>query len=67
MFRRDFQPSKMATDARRPVKKAFPNVALTLTDTWPHDEADMIRLSPRGLVADILANHAITLTNDKHL
>ena len=41
--RRDFLPSKMATDARRPVKKAFPNVALALTDAWPHYEADMIR------------------------
>jgi len=65
--RRDFLPSKMATDARRPVKKAFPNVALALTDAWPHYEADMIRLSPLGSVADILANHAITLTNDSHL
>ncbi len=25
----------------------------------------MIRLSPQGLVADILANRAITLTNDR--
>jgi hypothetical protein len=32
---------------------------------WPHDEAGMIRLSPLGCVAYILANGAITLTNDK--
>jgi hypothetical protein len=31
---------------------------------WPHDEAGTIRLSPQGLVADILANGAMTLTND---
>jgi hypothetical protein len=55
----------MAADARRPAKKAFPNVALALTDAWPHYEADMIRLSPLGSVAYILANRAITLTNDR--
>jgi hypothetical protein len=42
MFRRHFLPSKMAADVSLPAKKAFPNVALALTDAWPHYEADMV-------------------------
>ena len=45
-------PRIMAADVSLLAKKAFPNVAATrFSDAWPHDEADMIRLSPRGLVA----------------
>jgi hypothetical protein len=59
MFRRHFLPSKMAVDAHRPAKKAFPNVALAETSAWPPYEADMIRLLPLGSVAPILANREL--------
>ena len=62
--RRHVLPSNMVADVSLPAKKAFPNVVLVSPLAWLHYGADMIRLSPRGLVADILANRAITLTND---
>jgi hypothetical protein len=54
----------MATDAHRPAKKAFPNVALAETSVWPHYAADTIRLSPLGSVALFLANSIFYPTND---
>ncbi len=63
---RHFLPSKMAADARPPGEKGVSKrCGYALTDAWPHYEADMIRLSPLGSVAYILANRAITLTNDR--
>jgi hypothetical protein len=57
----------MAADVSLPAKKAFPHIALVSPLAWPHDEAGMTWLSPLGSVAYILANRAITLTNDSYL
>jgi hypothetical protein len=62
--RRHFLPDKMTAWRKDQAQKVFSTIPLALVGVAPLYAADAIRLLPLGSVALILANRAITLTND---